>query len=53
MTKLKVKIFIDGPKNEDWSKSDPVKKEEEIRAIEEAKALHQKELQNGTSSRSQ
>ena len=37
---VKVKIYIDGPKNEDWPKADPAVKAAELKAIEDAKKLH-------------
>jgi hypothetical protein len=33
----KLKVYIDGPKNEDWPKADPEVKAAELQAIDEAR----------------
>lgn len=43
----KIKIYIDGPKNEDWPKKDPVVNASELRAIEDAKKKHDAEVKAG------
>jgi hypothetical protein len=48
MTKHNFTIFLDGPKNEDWPKADPKIKEEELKAIEDARKEHQKEIADGS-----